>query len=81
MRLIRGIVALASLEHSSLRLSCPKHERAPIFFFLNLYNNILLFSQIYTGLFTSPDQVKIQSKIQFLKLSRSLLHYHNAHKT
>jgi hypothetical protein len=30
-----------------------------------------------------PDEVKMQPEIQFIKLSRSLLHYHihNAHKT
>jgi hypothetical protein len=37
MRLIRGIVTLASLEHSSLRSSCPKYTHAPIPFLLNLY--------------------------------------------
>jgi hypothetical protein len=28
-----------------------------------------------------PDHVKMQPKIQFIKLSRSILHYPNAHKT
>jgi hypothetical protein len=31
MGLIRDIVALASLEHSSLRSSCPKHAHALIY--------------------------------------------------
>jgi hypothetical protein len=50
----KGIVALVSLEHSSLRSSCP-NTRAPIPSLLNLYNNILFLCMYHENIHHSSE--------------------------